>query len=132
MLREGTYSVWFATPAGQGVGIVHFGAGQVSGGDGALSYVGTYKTRGDSFTAVIKTSRHTPGQVSPFSVDDLTLRLEGKCNGIHPRCIGRADEIPNMLFNATFIRSQAEESKPLREAPPQRVAADKVSSLRSR
>lgn len=132
MLREGTYSVWFATPAGQGVGIVHFAAGQVSGGDGALSYIGTYKTRGDSFTAVIKTSRHAPGQGSPFSVDDLTLRLEGTCNGIHPRCIGRADEIPNMLFNATFIRAQEEDPKPVREALPHRVVVEKVSSLRSR
>ena len=112
MLAEGTYVAWFRTPAGEGTGIAHLRAGEITGGDSILTYYGTYSADGDLFKAVIRTKRHTIGHPTVFGIDELTLRLEGKCNGHLARCHGRADEIPDVLFESTLIHSRPEDPRP--------------------
>ena len=112
MLTEGTYIAWFKTPAGEGTGIAHLRAGEITGGDSILAYCGTYSAEGDLFKAVIRTKRHTTGHSTIFGIDELTLRVEGKCNGHLARCHGHADEIPHVLFESTLIYSRPEDPRP--------------------
>ncbi|CCD94949.1 conserved hypothetical protein [Bradyrhizobium sp. ORS 375] len=112
MIKEGTYSAWFKTPRGQGTGIVQLAAGKVCGGDGALSYFGTYEADGDRFTAVIKTKRHAPGQPSLFGPDELTLTLEGCCRTAPLTCSGRAAEAPDVPFEAILLYSSPDNAPP--------------------
>jgi hypothetical protein len=111
MLTEGTYVAWFRTPAGEGTGIAHLRGGEISGGDSILTYSGTYAMDGDNFEAVIQTKRHTIGHPTVFGIDELTLRVAGKCNGHLASCQGRADEIPRMLFESTLIYSRPEDPR---------------------
>lgn len=112
MLKQGTYAVWFNTPMGEGTGIVHFRDGVVSGGNDILTYSGSYETEADRFRAVIQTSRHTAGHPTVFGIDDLTLRLDGTCSTMFSRCSGRADEMPDLHFEALLIFSQADKMVP--------------------
>ena len=112
MLREGTYSAWFSTAKGQGMGIVQLAAGKISGGDSILSYAGHYETAGDRFTAIIKTRRHTAGHASVFGLDELTINLEGSCRGVTFRCWGFAAEAPDLPFQATLLFSSVEDEAP--------------------
>jgi hypothetical protein len=112
MIKEGTYSAWFKTPRGQGTGIVQLAAGNVRGGDGVLSYSGSYEARGDRFTAIIRTKRHAPGQPSLFGPDELTLSLECCCRTIPFTCSGRAEEAPDVPFEAFLLYSAPDDAPP--------------------
>lgn len=112
MMKEGTYSAWFKTPKGQGTGIVELVGGKVCGGDGVLSYAGTYEAKGDHFTALIRTKRHAPGQPSLFGPDELTLNLEGCCRTLPFTCSGRAAEAPEIPFEAFLLYSAPDDVPP--------------------
>ncbi|WP_407154282.1 hypothetical protein [Bradyrhizobium sp. STM 3557] len=118
MFREGTYAAWFKTQAGEGTGIAHLDAGGISGGDSILTYSGCYEIEGDRITAVVRTKRHTTGHPSIFGIDEMTLRLAGKCGETLITLTGHADEAPEMLFEATLMLSQPEERRPRREPSP--------------
>jgi hypothetical protein len=132
MLKDGTYAAWFKTRAGQGAGIAHLKGGNVSGGDDILTYWGNYETDGDRFTATIKTKRHSPGRSTIFGIDDLTLRLEGRCSDALASCSGEADELPDVLFEATLMLSQPEHRKPIVEPSPSEYHPERLPSLPSR
>jgi hypothetical protein len=132
MLKDGTYAAWFKTPAGQGVGIAHLNGGIVSGGDDILTYWGNYETDGDRFTATIRTKRHSPGRSTIFGIDDLTLRLEGTCNDALASCSGKADEMPDVLFEATLMLSRPEDRKSIVATSPSEYHPERLPSLPSR
>jgi hypothetical protein len=115
MFREGTYAARFKTRAGEGTGVAHLNAGRISGGDSILTYSGCYDVDGDRITAVVRTRRHTRGHPSIFGIDEMTLRLTGKCSKTLIAFTGRADEVPETHFEATLMLSQPEEPKPRRE-----------------
>jgi hypothetical protein len=117
MLMDGTYAAWFNTPLGEGTGIVHLHDGVVTGGSDVLTYTGTYEKDGDRFQAVIRTKRYASGHLTLFGPDELTLRLVGECSTMFSRCTGRADEVPDLLFEALLIRSQPEDAPKPRLSP---------------
>ena len=118
MLKNGSYVAWFKTPSEPGTGVIHLLDGSITGGDSILSYSGTYEVRGDEFTAILNTTRHTKGHESVFGADNLTLRLKGKVVGRRiAKLIGTADEFPETPFEGTLIYSEQEQQTPEREVP---------------
>ncbi|GAC1615309.1 MAG: hypothetical protein NVS9B12_15630 [Vulcanimicrobiaceae bacterium] len=105
MLENGTYAVWFKTPLGEGTGIVLLRDGTVSGRDTVMEYAGSYRQRGDAFSAKIFMKRHTPGQLSVFGIDDVDIELTGKSTGKIASCQGKSRQEPGMKFEATMIRA---------------------------
>jgi len=104
MLENGRYSAWFRTPLGEGTGVVLLKDGAITGGDTVLAYTGSYNQEGDVFTAEITTSRHTPGQLSVFGIDNVDLTLVGKSAPTVASCRGTTRQAPGMAFEATLIR----------------------------
>jgi hypothetical protein len=119
MLESGTYAAWFKTPLKQGAGLAYLTDGQIEGGDGYMTYAGTYELIGDRFTAVLEVTRHSEGPVSVFGVDKFTLNLEGKLVGKIASFTARANEVPDMILEGTLIRSEREDAsvKPRRTIP---------------
>lgn len=109
MVRDGNYGAWFRTPRGAGTGIVHLSGGRISGGDGYITYGGSYEIDGDRFTATLTTKRHTAGQPTVFGTDDVELKLTGISNDTILRCSGSVEEMPGMVFEATLILSRDEQ-----------------------
>jgi hypothetical protein len=132
MLKDGTYAAWFRTPAGEGTGLVHLKDGAITGGDSFLNYSGSYKTDGDLFAAAVRTKRHTWGHPTVFGADELTIRLEGECNDVLAKCSGRADEVPDMLFEATLILSRPDNRKPVPGLSPEHFHPERLPKLPSR
>jgi hypothetical protein len=132
MLKDGTYAAWFRTPAGEGTGVAHLKNGSIAGGDSILNYVGSYETDGDLFAAVVRTKRHTWGHPTIFGVDELTIRLEGRCSDVVANCSGRADEVPDMAFEATLILSRPNDRKPVREPSSKHFHPERLPSSPSR
>jgi hypothetical protein len=115
MIRSGSYSVWYRTLVGEGTGVVELENGKVTGGDTVLDYVGTYFEKGDEFSACVSTRRHTQGQPSVFGIDEFDLDLIGTSTPTMASCTGRAKQLPDLAFEAVFIRIGEPE-----EVPPQR------------
>jgi len=132
MFREGTYAAWFKTQAGQGTGVAHLEAGSITGGDSILTYSGCYQVEGDRLTAVVRTRRHTTGHPTIFGIDEMTLRLAGKCSETLIACTGRADEAPGTLFEATLMLSQPDDRKPPREPSPDDYHPERLPTPPSR
>ena len=104
MLRNGSYSVWFRTPRGEGTGVIALDDGKMIGGDTVIAYAGSYVVEGNTFTASIKTERHTPGQASVFGIDRVDLTLTGKSTPTTASCTGTAKQAPGLTFEATLVR----------------------------
>jgi len=61
-MKNGLYSIHVSLQdgrSGKGSGVVMFRDGKILGGDAFLFYIGTYKTRGDSFKGEVVVQRHT-------------------------------------------------------------------------
>jgi len=129
MFKEGTYAAWFKTQAGQGTGIAHLDTGKITGGDSILTYCGCYDVAGDRITAVVRTRRHTAGHPSIFGIDEMTLRLAGTCSETLIACTGRADEVPEILFEATLMLSQPDDRKPPREPSPDDYHPERLPTM---
>jgi hypothetical protein len=50
MLRNGSYSVWFRTPQGEGTGVVVLKDGKLIGSDTGIAYTGSYVQEGDTIS----------------------------------------------------------------------------------
>lgn len=111
MLKNGTYTSWFKTPLNQGAGVAHLADGIITGGDSIVTYTGTYEVQGNRITAVLKTKRHTEGHATVFGIDDLTLRVEGTCDGKIAKYTAVADEMPGVQLEGTLILSEPEAPK---------------------
>jgi hypothetical protein len=113
MLRNGRYSAWFRTRQqegtgvmqGEGTGVIELNDGKVTGGDGGLTYTGSYVVDGDKFTASIATERHTPGQPTVFGIgiDVINLTLTGTFTPTTASCTGTAEQAPGLAFEATLV-----------------------------
>ena len=106
MLQNGEYAAWFKTPRGEGTGILLLENGKISGGDGALSYSGSYQVDEDRFTAVVSTKRHAAGPPTLFGIDEVQIEVAGKSTGTTACCTGVAKHAPEQSFQATLIRVQ--------------------------
>jgi hypothetical protein len=115
MLRNGSYSAWYRTPLREGTGIVELNDGKVTGGDTVLAYTGTYFQNGDIFSASVSTRRHSQGQPSVFGIDEFDLILTGKSTPTTASCTGIAKQLPDLAFEAVFVRIADQPS----EAPAQ-------------
>ena len=106
MLRDGRYAAWYRTSQGEGTGIVQLANGLISGGDGFFSYSGTYQLDGDRFTAVLTTRKHANGPSTVLGIDEVELKLSGRCNGTMASCSGTAEQAPGVVFEATLFLGQ--------------------------
>ena len=104
MLRNGTYSIWFKTPLGEGTGRLELADGKLAGGDTVISYTGSYAEDGDTFTATISTRRHATGQPSLFGIDTIDLTFAGQSKAKWVTCSGTAKQAPGLTFQAALIR----------------------------
>lgn len=132
MLKDGTYAAWFRTPAAEGTGVAHLKTGVVTGGDSVLTYSGSYEMNGDLINAVVRTKRHSRGHPTVFGVDELTIRLEGRCSDVVASCSGRADEVPDVPFEVTLILSRPDERKPVPEPAPEHFHPERLPKPPSR
>ena len=112
MLTDGHYMAWFKTKLGEGTGRVLLQNGMISGADTVISYSGSYQVDGTRFAAVLKTSRHAPGQPSVFGVDEVEIKLVGTATGNFATCSGEVEEVPGMLFDVTLMPVKAEADRP--------------------
>jgi hypothetical protein len=110
MIEDGEYAAWYKTPRGEGTGIIVLANGRLTGGDSVLAYSGSYQIKGDHFTAVVFTNRHSPGQPSLFGIDNIELEVEGQSNGKTVSCSGHARHAPEVPFHVTLIRVQDQPS----------------------
>ncbi len=83
-IAEGLYRAQFATPLGQGSGVVYFAGGTVGGGDSMMAYTGTLEeSADDGIRATIRVFKHTdvPGMQTVLGTDTATLNFTGSQNG---------------------------------------------------
>lgn len=106
MLEDGQYAAWYKTPRGEGTGILFLANGKITGGDGALTYSGSYEVDQERFTAVVSTKRHAAGPPTLFGIDEVEIEIAGKSTGTTASCTGIAKQAPELSFRATLIRVQ--------------------------
>jgi hypothetical protein len=101
-MREGIYRVHFATPLGEGSGVVTLIGGRIRGGDAALYYNGTYQAENGKLLAHVATARHTtmPGVESVFGTDSVNITLNGDAKETSASVVGTAKEAPGITFRA--------------------------------
>jgi hypothetical protein len=112
MIKDGKYAAWFRTSRGQGTGIVYLANGKISGGDSVITYGGSYELDENHFRATLTTRRHAAGQPSVFGLDEVEVKLTGMFNGTIASCSGRAEQAPELVFEATLILSRDHPSVP--------------------
>jgi hypothetical protein len=113
MLANGKYSAWFRTPNGDGIAIVTLSDGTITGGDSFFEYSGSYEQNGDRLTATVRTRRLCDGPPAVFEIDEVVLKLEGRCRGEMAVCAGTAEQAPSVGVEVTLI--------PRREDPSRKV-----------
>lgn len=106
MSHDGFYAVEFATPMGQGNGVVTLLGGHIRGGDSLLYYIGNYQLVGDNFTADVTTNAHCAqvGMGSVFGRNNVHITLAGKFTGEDATLSGKAAEAPDLKFIAKLKR----------------------------
>jgi hypothetical protein len=103
MLENGNYSAWFRTPNGDGTGVVTLSDGTIAGGDSFFEYSGSYEQNGDRFSATVKTRRLCDGPPAVFGIDEVELKLEGRCQGEIAVCAGTAEQAPGVRVDVTLM-----------------------------
>ena len=106
MLENGNYSAWFRTPNGDGTAIVTLSDGTIIGGDSFFEYSGSYEQNGDRLTATVRTRRVCDGPPTVFGIDEVVLKLEGRCQGEMVVCAGTAEQAPSVGVEVTLIPSR--------------------------
>ncbi|KJC38100.1 hypothetical protein UP09_27095 [Bradyrhizobium sp. LTSP885] len=129
MLKNGTYAAWFRTSLADGTGVVHVADGKLWGSDSIMTYDGTVEADGDRFSVVLTAKRHTAGHATVFGTDDLVVRLEGAWNGAIATCTGRADAVPDLVFEVTLIPSHEVPLAPEANEPAPKFDASKFPKL---
>lgn len=105
-MKDGLYSVQFATHLNAGAGVLLAMDGRMWGGDAVLYFVGTYTEEGDRMSAKIAAYRHRtiPGVSSLLGTDYANIALDGFVSGDVVLCTGTAAEIPGLLLKAALRR----------------------------
>jgi hypothetical protein len=116
MLANGKYSAWFRTPNGDGTAIVTLSDRTIAGGDSFFEYSGSYEQNGDRLTAMVRTRRVCDGPSSVFGIDEVVLKLEGRCRGEIAVCAGTAEQAPGVNIEVTLIPSREHPSQEEAEA----------------
>ena len=111
MLANGKYSAWFRTPNGDGTAIVTLSDGTITGGDSFFDYSGSYEQNGDRLTATVRTRRVCDGPPAVFGIDEVVLKLEGRCRGEMAVCAGTAEQAPGVGIEVTLIPSREDPSE---------------------
>ena len=111
MLANGKYSAWFRTPNGDGTAIVTLSDGTITGGDSFFEYSGSYEQNGDRLTATVKTRRRCDGPPAVFGIDEVVLKLEGRCQGEMAVCAGTAEQAPGVRCEVTLIPCREDPSR---------------------
>jgi hypothetical protein len=106
MLADGVYSAWFRTSNGEGTGIVTLSGGTIAGGDSFFEYSGFYEQNRDLLRATVRTRRLCDGSPALFGIDEVVLKLEGRCHGEIAVCAGIAEQAPDVSFEVTLIPSR--------------------------
>jgi len=115
MLADGVYSAWFRTPNGEGTGIVTLSGGTITGGDSFFDYSGRMNR-----TAIGSPLPSEPDGVAMdppavFGIDEVVLKLEGRCRGEMAVCAGTAERAPGVGVEVTLIPCRED---PSRKAEP--------------
>jgi T3SS negative regulator,GrlR len=105
-MQNGLYKVEFQTPLGAGAGVIILQDGKIQGGDSAMYYIGGYSENGQELTARVEGKLHTnmPGMSSVFGINHTHIKLTGRTNGNSAVMQGRADEAPNVSFQAKLTK----------------------------
>jgi len=107
-MEDGLYKVTFATPMGEGYGVVVLKGGELRGGDSMMYYVGTYSENGGDFSASVDVNVHSQvaGMVSVFGpgVNRVHLDLSGKSLGSGATAKGSSPQAPGVGFSATLAK----------------------------
>ena len=105
---EGLWTAEFGSSTGRfGGGVAVFRDGKILGGDGLYYYVGEYKLKGDSFTALLRISPFIEGAESVFKTvgRDLLLDLTGSLtDDRHAIGQGHSREMPHLNFGVKLTK----------------------------
>jgi hypothetical protein len=121
MLENGNYSAWFRTPNGDGTGIVILFNGTIIGGDSFFEYSGWYEQSGDRLTAIVRTRRLCDGPPAVFGIDEVELKLEGRCQGQLGIFAGASEQAPCVSVEVTLMPRRDDLSaaaEPIHQARP--------------
>lgn len=77
-MEPGLYKASFSGPHGSGFGVVDLNGEQFRGGDSVIAYTGSLAQTGTDIVAQLRTFRHSPGGVSVFGIDAVSVTLRGK------------------------------------------------------
>lgn len=101
-MKTGLYAAHFITAEGRGAGVVYLSDNRLRGGDAALYYVGDYTLEGETFSAKVRTARHTQIEEieSVFGVDEVAIQLNGKWSGNMITAEGSSPQAPGIRFQA--------------------------------
>lgn len=81
----------------------------------SFSYSGSYEQNGDQLTATVRTRWLCDEPPAVFGIDEVVLKLQGRCQGEIAVCAGTAEQAPDVSFEVTLIPSRED---PSREAEP--------------
>jgi hypothetical protein len=97
MLANGKYSAWFRTPNGGGTAIVMLSDGTITGDDSFFSTPDLMNT-----TAICSPVPSEPGGFA-IGIDEVVLKLEGRCRGEMAVCAGAAEQALGVGVEVTLI-----------------------------
>ena len=118
MHRDGEYRAWFRTSRGEGTGVVYLLDGKISGGDCFFDYGGSYQFEDDRLTATLITRRRADGPTTVFGHDDVEAKLTGLVKGNTIWCRGRAEQAPDLQFEATLFPDLDDSIAPVASRAP--------------
>ncbi|MGA2491513.1 MAG: GrlR family regulatory protein [Roseiarcus sp.] len=103
-MRNGLYKVTFQTPLGSGAGVVVLNDGRLLGGDSSISYVGSYRQDGHTFSALVDTTMHTsvPGMFNVLGTPNAKVSLSGTVSNDHAEMTGNTLNAPSAVLQATL------------------------------
>lgn len=107
-MQDGLYKAKFATPIGEGAGVVVLSGGSLRGGDSMMFYVGTYAETGDQFSATVDIDVHSQveGMASVFGQGNnrVHIKLSGYSKGDTATAHGSSPQAPGVSFNVELTR----------------------------
>ena len=101
-MLKGLYKIEIETAHGSGRGIAVARNGQMSGGNSAFAFVGSYRETGDEIVAELAVLRHNDDATFRrlFGADEFTLALKGKRQGEQFVVAGDVPQGNGIAFNA--------------------------------
>lgn len=107
MIENGTWVARFATPLGNGAGVVVLTDGKLRGGDSMMTYIGSYNETGDKLNVDMRSVAHTavPGTASVFGVNQADISLSGTVSdAMNANLTGTSPQAPGVTLTVTLQR----------------------------